>query len=132
MSPMDELLLIAMYGVVTIGVMHFSETFRYKRLEAGVARRSRLAPGLRRGRVVYTAASDGPRPATAVVRRRPPWRSTGCRAGPHPVLRKRIGNFLIIIAVSFPLAGLLSVASFLPERYSRTGLVGVVFGRWHP
>jgi hypothetical protein len=33
MSPMDELLLIAMYGVVTIGVMHFSETFRYKRLD---------------------------------------------------------------------------------------------------
>jgi hypothetical protein len=32
MSPMDELLLIAMYGVVTIGVMHFSETFRYNRL----------------------------------------------------------------------------------------------------
>ena len=33
MSPMDELLLIAMYGVVTVGVMHFSETFRYRRLD---------------------------------------------------------------------------------------------------
>jgi hypothetical protein len=33
MSPMDELLLIAMYGAVTIGVMHFSETFRYRRLD---------------------------------------------------------------------------------------------------
>ncbi len=33
MSPMDELLLIAMYGVVTIGVMHFSDTLRYKRLD---------------------------------------------------------------------------------------------------
>jgi hypothetical protein len=33
MSPTDELLLIAMYGAVTIGVMHFSETFRYKRLD---------------------------------------------------------------------------------------------------
>jgi hypothetical protein len=44
MTPMDELLLIAMYGVVTIGVMHFSETYRYKRLdriltEAGSPRR---------------------------------------------------------------------------------------------
>jgi hypothetical protein len=29
----DELMLIAMYGVVTIGVMHFSETFRYRRLD---------------------------------------------------------------------------------------------------
>ena len=33
MTPMDELLLIAMYGAVTIGVMHFSETFRYRRLD---------------------------------------------------------------------------------------------------
>jgi hypothetical protein len=33
MSPMDEAMLIAMYGVVTIGVMHFSETFRYRRLD---------------------------------------------------------------------------------------------------
>jgi hypothetical protein len=33
MSPMDELLLIGMYGAVTIGVMHFSETFRYRRLD---------------------------------------------------------------------------------------------------
>ena len=33
MSPTDELLLIAMYGVVTIAVMHFSDTFRYRRLD---------------------------------------------------------------------------------------------------
>lgn len=33
MTPSDELLLIAMYAVVTLGVMHFSETFRYRRLD---------------------------------------------------------------------------------------------------
>ena len=33
MTPTDELMLIAMYGVVTIGVMHFSDTFRYRRLD---------------------------------------------------------------------------------------------------
>jgi hypothetical protein len=33
MSPADELMLIALYGVVTIAVMHFSETFRYRRLD---------------------------------------------------------------------------------------------------
>ena len=33
MTPMDELMLIALYGVVTIGVMHFSDTFRYRRLD---------------------------------------------------------------------------------------------------
>ncbi len=33
MSPSDEVLLIAMYAVVTVGVMHFSETFRYRRLD---------------------------------------------------------------------------------------------------
>jgi hypothetical protein len=32
MTPLDEVLLIGMYAVVTIGVMHFSETFRYNRL----------------------------------------------------------------------------------------------------
>ncbi len=33
MTASDELMLIAMYGVVTIGVMHFSDTFRYRRLD---------------------------------------------------------------------------------------------------
>ena len=33
MTPTDELMLIALYGAVTIGVMHFSETFRYRRLD---------------------------------------------------------------------------------------------------
>jgi hypothetical protein len=33
MTPMDELMLIGMYAVVTVGVMHFSETFRYRRLD---------------------------------------------------------------------------------------------------
>lgn len=33
MSPSEEVLLIAMYAVVTVGVMHFSETFRYRRLD---------------------------------------------------------------------------------------------------
>jgi hypothetical protein len=33
MTPVDELMLIAMYGVVTVGVMHFSDTFRYRRLD---------------------------------------------------------------------------------------------------
>lgn len=45
MTLSDEALLIAMYAVVTIGVMHFSETLRYNRLdkkltEAGSPRRS--------------------------------------------------------------------------------------------
>lgn len=53
-------------------------------------------------------------------------------AGPHPPFRERVGNFLIVVAVSFPLAGLLSVASFLPETLISNGLVGVVFGGWHP
>ena len=33
MTPQDELMLIGMYAVVTLGVMHFSETFRYRRLD---------------------------------------------------------------------------------------------------
>ena len=33
MTPSDELMLIALYGVVTIAVMHFSDTFRYRRLD---------------------------------------------------------------------------------------------------
>ena len=33
MTPADELMLIALYGVVTIAVMHFSETFRYRGLD---------------------------------------------------------------------------------------------------
>jgi sterol desaturase/sphingolipid hydroxylase (fatty acid hydroxylase superfamily) len=53
-------------------------------------------------------------------------------AGPNPVVRERLGNFLIVIAVSFPLAGLLSLASFVPETMTSEGLIGVVFGDWHP
>lgn len=53
-------------------------------------------------------------------------------AAPNPVVRERLGNFLIVIAWSFPLAGLLSLASFVPELMLSEGLIGVVFGDWHP
>ncbi len=53
-------------------------------------------------------------------------------AGPNPVVRERLGNFLIVIAVSFPLAGLLSLAEFVPRTLVSEGLIGVVFGGWHP
>ena len=33
MTPRDELMLIGCTRVVTLGVMHFSETFRYRRLD---------------------------------------------------------------------------------------------------
>ncbi len=53
-------------------------------------------------------------------------------AGPHPPLRERVGNFLIVVSVAIPLAGLLSLAEFVPRTMISTGLVGVVFGSWHP
>lgn len=48
------------------------------------------------------------------------------------MLRERLGTFLIVIAVSFPLAGLLSLAEFVPRTLIAEGLVGIVFGGWHP
>jgi hypothetical protein len=46
MSPQDELVLIAGYAIVTVGVMHITETWRYRRLdrqldEQGAARKGR-------------------------------------------------------------------------------------------
>jgi hypothetical protein len=46
MSPQDELVLILGYAVVTVGVMHITETWRYRRLdrelgEQGAARKKR-------------------------------------------------------------------------------------------
>jgi sterol desaturase/sphingolipid hydroxylase (fatty acid hydroxylase superfamily) len=53
-------------------------------------------------------------------------------AGPNPLLRERAGNFLIVIAVAFPLAGLMSLAQFVPQTLIAQGLMGVVFGGWRP
>ncbi len=46
MTPQDELVLIAGYAIVTVGVMHVTETWRYRRLdrqlgEQGPARKKR-------------------------------------------------------------------------------------------
>jgi sterol desaturase/sphingolipid hydroxylase (fatty acid hydroxylase superfamily) len=53
-------------------------------------------------------------------------------AGPNPPFRDRVGNFLIVVGVSFPLAGLLALTAFVPRTLISEGLMGVVFGRWHP
>ena len=37
MTPKDELVLIAGYAIVTVGVMHLTETWRYRRLDRQLA-----------------------------------------------------------------------------------------------